>query len=91
MYGYVSEIRGKKWWAVLRDDEIGDDLFVEMNEETHPLPAWVDQPGYLFSIHTTKAGHTYIYWLPARKISRAQQKQIQRRARKWAQLFKDVE
>lgn len=91
MYGYVHEIQGKKWWAIIRDDEVGDDLFVEMNEEKYPLPATITEPGYLFSVHTTKAGHTYIYWLPAPKISKARRKQIQRRVNELARFFKDVE
>lgn len=90
MYGYVQEINGRKWWATIRDDEIGDDLFVEMDESKFPLPADINEPGYLFSLHRTKAGRNYIFWLPPLKITSGKRKRNRRYVTRMMKVFEDA-
>jgi len=84
--GFVQSISAdrKRWWARLDAD--GEDLFAEMSV---PLPDDAVE-GSLFTIHRTKAGHTYVYWIKTRwtkrqvKVARQRGRQ---KAREWAEAF----
>jgi hypothetical protein len=72
--GFVDHIERGKWWARL--DINGHDYIAEMKD---PLPAHARHGSY-FTIHTTKRGHTYLYWITKPLIT---QRQI-KKARQWA-------
>ena len=76
--GYVESVEPPRWTAILRAP--GGDLIADMID---PLPA--DRGvGYLFTLHKTKRGHTYLFWPPIRPWSPSKRRRHERKARAWA-------
>lgn len=79
-HGFIESIEGERWWARLY---LGDmEYSAEMVE---PLPAHAE-PGSRFTIHMTKAGDVYFYWI-TRPWTKRELKKARQRARVWAHLF----
>lgn len=87
MHGYVTEIQGDKWWAILKDPDDGPDLIAEMKD---PLPDDRRGEGYLFTVHRTKAGRTYLFWPPALKITSGQRKRIKRNVADFTRTMTEI-
>jgi hypothetical protein len=80
--GFVEHVDGGGRWTariLLGDDELIADML-------EPLPRHA-QAGSLFTIHQTKAGATYLYWITEPRTTRRQIKLARQRARRWAALF----
>jgi hypothetical protein len=76
--GFVQSIEGpNRWWARLVID--GVDYEAQMIDE---LPAHAQEGSY-FTIHRTKRGRTYIYWITTPWTKR-QLKKARQRADQWA-------
>lgn len=73
-HGFVEHIERSRWWARLDVD--GHDLMAEMTE---PLPPHAKH-GSLFTIHRTKRGQVYLYWITRPLITKRRVK----KARIWA-------
>lgn len=79
--GYVKEIHANGWTARLFPEPYPHEgLWAEMRE---PLPADVRE-GSPFTIHATKAGHVYIYW-----VRRLMTKRQIKKARQWGKQMAD--
>lgn len=60
--------------------EDGTDVIMQMRDR---LPEGKSE-GYIFTIHRTKKGDTYLYWPPPRHRSPSARRRAERRAREWA-------
>lgn len=83
-FGVVDAVEGDKWWARLEIE--GRDYYAEMSK---PLPP-NKGPGHLFTIHTTKRGRQYFYWIERPPMTQRRLKKARQRAREWERLFKDA-
>lgn len=75
--GYVDEVEGDQWWAVLKPEN-SPELYAEM---ALPLPDGMG-PGNIFTIHRTKRGRTYLYWVLRPAFTRSQIKRARTEARR---------
>jgi hypothetical protein len=85
--GFVEWVKPDgRWGARLFPTVDGeqDECYAEMNAERFPLPDDRRGYGYSFTIHTTKRGHTYIYWPPVKRITKRQIK----KGRIWARRIR---
>lgn len=83
--GVVSDINGTTWWATIVID--GHEYDAEMLD---PLPPG-KQVGFYFWVHQTKAGRTYLFWPPPKRIfSHRKRKKILRELRTFALLFQQT-
>lgn len=77
--GYVDAIHDDGWWATLSTGK--EEFYAEMKPEFLDPDA---VEGSLFTIHRTKRGRTYIYWIKRPLIT---QRQI-KKARRWAEKIR---
>lgn len=76
--GFVGEIGPDFWMARFDDNTVA--------EMTEPLPADAGE-GSLFTIHRTKRGRAYVYWITEPTWTRRDVKKARQSAREFAHLF----
>lgn len=82
--GLVEAVDGSQWWARLIID--GKEYSAEMIE---PLPKGMG-PGNLFTIHRTRRGKTYLYWITEPRITKRQIKKANQWARNMARMLQEA-
>jgi hypothetical protein len=82
--GFVEHIGSKGWTARLVVD--GVECMAGM---VAPLPRHA-RPGSLFTIHRTKAGAVYLYWITEPRLTHRQIKHARQHARRWTRMLAGV-
>ena len=77
--GFVDWIEEDCWWGRFVTED-GDEFSAQFTE---PIPSDMGQGNY-FTIHITKHGHRYFYWIRKPVWTRAQLKRIRIKARERA-------
>lgn len=83
--GFVTDVEDDTWWARLFIED--KPYEVEMSE---PLPDGMG-PGNLFTIHLTKRGKTYLYWITKPSLTRSDLKRARFRARELRKVLFSLE
>lgn len=86
--GFVEWVKPDGRWGARLYTDAGE-LHADMNHVRFPLPEDRHHYGYMFSIHKTKRGHTYIYWHPLRRYTKRQLKKGRIWARRMRYLWED--